>query len=900
MQEAHASSSISALNALQQALPELDPLHQLAIHFPGTLYIYQLFPDGRSCFPFSTSGIEAIYGWPSDQLIQDASPVFDRLHPEDLAQVSSSISRSAQQLSLWEAEYRVLHPQRGERWIQGRATPQRLEDGSVLWHGYLYDITETKHQALALEQAQTRIQLAMEASDTGLWQWDLQQDQLHWSDEAFTQLGYAPQAFPLTLRRFLKLMHPEDKPHSIKLIQQHTRQQQAFSVEFRLRRADQSWLWVQCRGKVLQYDQDQRPSLMMGTHTNISHLKQIQAELEQARQLAEQANLAKSSFLANMSHEIRTPMNGILGLSQISTNEDDPHTLRQRLAQIDQEGRQLLGLLNDILDLSRIEAGKLQIEAVPFSLAQLIDGLYSLYLRLAQDKNIHFDLQLDTDLAEVYQSDPLRLKQVLGNLLSNAIKFTQEGSVNLSVQITRHQRHQGRDLHQLHFCVEDTGIGIALEQQTHLFQAFSQASQSTARHYGGSGLGLLISQHLVHSLGGEGIQLESALGAGSRFHFVLPLVLCQADEQQLMSPPCFENHAAPLTGCVLLVEDNRINQQVAQVQLQQLGLTTKIAEHGQAALDLLQQEEVDLILMDVQMPVMDGYEATRRLRAQGNKLPIIALTAAAMPEDQQRAKEAGMNGHLAKPISAQQLYQALAPYLAVEMPSGLIQLPAQQPALAEPSEPSPAHPLIINIERAKQLLAGDLALHQRLTQQFMQDFAQRFQPLADQLAQLQPDSPSEALSATQQLAHALKGIAGNLAFDALAAATSELDACLKQAQCPSHIAIAHWQQQLTLLFDALTRAEPERQSPVQSQTTMPLAQETASLAHLQQLLAQLHQQLVAHEMIYEDQLAPLRQMLISWPQAQTQWQQLEQQLDQLELDQAAQTVSHLLEQLKEG
>ncbi|WP_416886356.1 PAS domain-containing protein [Marinospirillum sp.] len=892
MQEAYASSSINALNALQQALPELHPLHQLAEHFPGTLYIYQLYPDGRSRFPFSTAGIEAIYGWPSHQLTEDASPVFDRILSEDLARVSASIHASAQQLCLWEEQYRVRHPQRGERWIQGRATPQRLEDGSILWHGYLYDITESKQQALALEQAQTRIQLAMEATDTGLWQWDLERNRLNWSDEAYTQLGYAPQAFPLTLRRFLKLIHPDDKARSIALIQQHTRQQRAFMVDFRLRHAHQSWTWVQCRGKVIQYDVDQQPSLMMGTHTNISHLKQIQAELEEARQLAEQANLAKSSFLANMSHEIRTPMNGILGLSQISFDESDPQILRQRLHQIDQEGHQLLGLLNDILDLSRIEAGKLQIEHAPFSLTLLIDTLKSLYSRLAEEKNLALIIELDPHLEEAYLGDPMRLKQVLSNLLSNAIKFTDHGEVKLSLRLEGTQCHQGRHAHQISLSVQDTGIGIAPEQQQHLFQAFSQASSSTARHYGGSGLGLLISQHLVQSLGGQGIELESALGAGSHFHFQLRLTPCCAEEHQalLQQGERRGRSSQTLGGQVLLVEDNAINQQVARVQLEQLGLTVYLAEHGQAALDFLQTQDVDLILMDVQMPIMDGYEATRRLRAQGVTLPIIALTAAAMPEDQQRAKAAGMNGHLAKPISAQQLYQALAPYLAIQRP-----IKEDHPPLTQTCNQmsEKASLLVINTHQAHQLLAGDTALYQRLTRQFVADFPQRFQPLVDQLDQLSPESPAEDFHAAQQLAHALKGVAGNLAFDALAAATSTLDHTLRQARCPRQQDIRHWQQQIAQLFTAL-------ETPSALDATPTPLHNGATLDSIQPLLAQLYQQLGEHEMIYEDQLAPLRQALHAWPQSLRLWQQLEQQIDQLELDQAAQTVSHLLEQLKEG
>ncbi|MBK7002600.1 MAG: response regulator [Rhodoferax sp.] len=392
-------------------------------------------------------------------------------------------------------------------------------------------------------------------------------------------------------------------------------------------------------------------------------LKLAEREAVLARDEANQANQAKSMFLANMSHEIRTPMNGVLGLTRLALESELPGDVRKLLNESYASAQSLLGIVNDILDLSKIDAGKLTIEQAPFALTQVLQNAKALFGKMADDKGVLFVLQQEERLPPWLLGDALRLGQVLNNLLSNAVKFTQQGQVMLRVESTPPREDDER--HWLVFSVIDTGIGMSAEQRARLFQPFTQADESTTRRFGGTGLGLVIARQLIELMGGR-LSVHSTPGQGSTFAVELPFGVV-APSQIPASTEVLHAAQTPkrsLEGlCVLLVEDNAINAMVAMRTLQGRGAVVHHAENGQLALDYLRvhASDVHAVLMDIQMPVMDGLTATRLIRNELGlrQLPIIAMTANVMESDQQASMDAGMDAHVGKPFDAAHLAATL-------------------------------------------------------------------------------------------------------------------------------------------------------------------------------------------------------------------------------------------------
>ena len=389
------------------------------------------------------------------------------------------------------------------------------------------------------------------------------------------------------------------------------------------------------------------------------------AELSQAKEAAESASLAKSTFLANMSHELRTPMNAIMGMTNIALRTSNDHKLQDQLGKIDQASKHLLNVINDILDISKIEANRLVIEYCDFRLGSVIEGVLTMMAQRASDKGLKLLIDLPPGLGnQVLKGDPLRLEQILLNLLGNALKFTSQGSIKLVAKPIE----DAEDFIFLRFDVVDTGMGIAAEVQSRLFSAFEQADNSMTRKYGGTGLGLAISKRLVEMMGGE-IGLESALGQGSTFWFSIRLL---KNPTAALSSISADKEGADVrlqrefSGAkILLAEDEPINQEVSLSLLEDAGLSVDVAEDGKIAVELAQRKRYDLILMDMQMPNLNGVDATRRIRANSlnRETPILAMTANAFEEDRQACLAAGMDDHIGKPVNPETLFKSVLVWL---------------------------------------------------------------------------------------------------------------------------------------------------------------------------------------------------------------------------------------------
>lgn len=628
----------------------------------------------------------------------------------------------------------------------------------------------------ALDEARDRLQLAVDAAGLALWDWQLPATQVFLTARWGELLGDIAADGYWEATDLRTRVHPDDlEPLRLQVMALLEGRSLRAVAQHRVRTSE-GWRWVETHAMVAEHDSKGQPLRLMGTLADIGERKRVEHNSERARELTEQATRAKSEFLANISHEVRTPLNALMGLTRMLMESPLNADQSSWLTLMDNSAHELLDLLNNILDLSRIEAGKLDIENLRFDLHQALEQTIVPYAEQAGEKALDFRFELPSSLPQWVMGDAVRLRQLLNNLLSNAIKFTPRGG---RIEVRVHALDPADDAPQrLQLEVRDSGVGIAREHHATVFDAFTQADASVARPYGGSGLGLAICARLARLMGGS-IDLQSDQGQGSTFTLTLPLNEVRGLDHSPLSASAelmeVAQAGARYVGLVvLLAEDHPVNELMMRQLLLRLGCIVRVARGGVHAIAQWEQGGIDLVLMDVQMPGMSGLQATQEIRdiearRKLPRTPIVAVTANAMAGDREACLTAGMDGYTAKPVSPQALIKEMDRVLQIDDGQALPETSetcevseafedTQPPALTAAADPvtrAGTHLEALDVEKLLRRLDGDEETLGQLAQAMRADLASRQIEMQKALA------ARDSVTAVAH-AHGLKGSLGSM------------------------------------------------------------------------------------------------------------------------------------------
>ncbi|TAN64903.1 MAG: PAS domain-containing sensor histidine kinase [Methylobacter sp.] len=623
-------------------------LDKLVRNAPGMTYQFQLNADGGCSMPFASKNITDVFGIDAKTVKHDATAIFALSHPDDLEYLWQSIRYSAQKMTDWNEQFRVIHPQKGEIWMEGHSTPERLSNGAVLWHGFIRDITHRKRVEQTLKNSEARFRQMFDHSPVAYQSLDIDGCYLDLNDKMADMLGYSRQEL---LGRCFGDFWLETPKEPFPLMFDNLKSAQHVSSELQLRRKDGSAITVLIDSSIQRDFNDS----FMRTHCilwDISERKQLEDMLIEAKIAAENANKAKSDFLSHISHELRTPLSAIIGFGQLlEIGELAPlaDVQKKAVGHIMTSSRHLLSLINEILDMARIESGKTDFKIETIALLPLIDEAVSLSLPAATPRNVVIQYSCPSNIH--LRADLSRVRQVLLNLLSNAIKYNrQDGNVTLFCTVAGNF---------VQVTVSDTGHGIANERRQEIFQAFHRLGAERS-NIEGTGIGLVICKRLIEGMGGR-IDFDSAPDIGSRFWFELPVA--GPDNQIAVASSFTEKEEASTeqrttVRHVLYIEDNPVNLEIMKhVFKTHRDIDLLSAESAEIGLEMIHENRPDLVLMDINLPGISGLDALHRLKANPDtaSIPVIAVSATAMPCDVETGLKAGFLAYLTKPFDIAKL-----------------------------------------------------------------------------------------------------------------------------------------------------------------------------------------------------------------------------------------------------